>query len=47
MKVGRALVTVALVLVMVACVLSGCERKTRTYAGITTPKPSETVNPHK
>jgi|GEM_PF-6184615 len=47
MKVGRALATVALLVVVVACVLSGCERKTRTYAGITTPTPPATVNPHK
>jgi hypothetical protein len=47
MNLFRTLVSAVVVAVCVAGLLSGCERKTRTYAGISDAAPKATIAPHK
>jgi hypothetical protein len=47
MNVSRTLVGAVVVAICLASVLCGCERKTRTYAGISTPAPKETIDAHR
>jgi hypothetical protein len=47
MNSGKTFVRAFVIAICIAGLLTGCERKTRNYAGISNPPATETINPHK